>query len=298
MKLTLKTKSLEVLTATLSLEPNVNGYIMNVEIDELGPAQISYASYNRDSVLINNIEISPYSQTAENIVRKLMSLADSIEDFEKKYALCEKELSFGKYKQVHKSGLKVYYKDGDLGEFGEPEGQPGDYTIQGFRILLSDEQKSEIAKIVKDYFRRFDNDIKSGVIKATFYESKSQYWVKGFHFDGVDFKTEYQFKKAHGMQCLMSGSDDYDFIPAEFRKDGMDVTEFVVKHLSSFKSKEQILQEKFALAKETNKPVLISKHVVPEEHTPLAKDEEGDMVDVCIYAMPDGTTETTYTHNY
>lgn len=58
------------------------------------------------------------------------------------------------------------------------------------------------------------------------------------------------------------------------------------------------LNKKFEEAKSTGKPVLISKYVVAEQDSPLAADGEGDMVDICKYAMPDGTTEEKYFHNY
>lgn len=61
---------------------------------------------------------------------------------------------------------------------------------------------------------------------------------------------------------------------------------------------EKVLQDAFEEAKTTGKPVLISKVVVPEEQSPLARDGEGDMVDVCKYAMPDGTIKNEYYHNY
>lgn len=54
----------------------------------------------------------------------------------------------------------------------------------------------------------------------------------------------------------------------------------------------------FEEARITGNPVLISKIVVPESETPLVNDGEDDMVDVCTYAMPDGSTEIKYFHNY
>ncbi len=58
------------------------------------------------------------------------------------------------------------------------------------------------------------------------------------------------------------------------------------------------LAAKFIEAKETGKPVLISKIVVSEEDSPLADDGEDDMVDICKMAMPDGTIKEMYFHNY
>lgn len=64
------------------------------------------------------------------------------------------------------------------------------------------------------------------------------------------------------------------------------------------KNKQDKKQRPFIEARETGKPVLISKICLPEEETPLAKDGEGDVVDVLTYAMPDGSTKTEYVHNY
>lgn len=58
------------------------------------------------------------------------------------------------------------------------------------------------------------------------------------------------------------------------------------------------LQACFQKAKETGEPVLISKIVVSEEDSPLRDDGEGDMVDICQMAMPDGTIKEMYFHNY
>lgn len=64
------------------------------------------------------------------------------------------------------------------------------------------------------------------------------------------------------------------------------------------KEKEELLQSAFAEAKKTGKPVLLSKYVVHEQDSPLASDGENDMVDICTYAMPDGTISEKYFHNY
>lgn len=61
---------------------------------------------------------------------------------------------------------------------------------------------------------------------------------------------------------------------------------------------DQFIQQAFATAKETGLPVLLSKVVVAEEDSPLANDGEGDMVDICTMAMPDGTTDIQCFHNY
>lgn len=64
------------------------------------------------------------------------------------------------------------------------------------------------------------------------------------------------------------------------------------------KQKEEALAAAFVKAKETGEPVLISKYVVHESESPLVGDGEDDMVDICTYAMPDGTTSEKYFHNY
>lgn len=61
---------------------------------------------------------------------------------------------------------------------------------------------------------------------------------------------------------------------------------------------DKTLQEAFEKARTTGEPVLISKIVVPEEKSPLAADGEGDMVDICKFAMPDGTNQEKCFHNY
>lgn len=64
------------------------------------------------------------------------------------------------------------------------------------------------------------------------------------------------------------------------------------------RSEEENLKAAFAKAKETGQPVLISKIVVDEKDSPLWKDGEGDLVDICKLAMPDGTIQEKCFHNY
>jgi hypothetical protein len=61
---------------------------------------------------------------------------------------------------------------------------------------------------------------------------------------------------------------------------------------------DKSLQDAFERARTTGEPVLISKIVVPEEESPLKNDGEGDMVDICKFAMPDGSIQEKCFHNY
>jgi len=83
-------------------------------------------------------------------------------------------------------------------------------------------------------------------------------------------------------------------------KEDFDSAKLIIDTKNDTEKKESdgVISAAFKIAKETSKPVLLSKFVVAEEDSPLAADGEGDMVDVCTFAMPDGTTEQKYFHNY
>lgn len=55
---------------------------------------------------------------------------------------------------------------------------------------------------------------------------------------------------------------------------------------------------KFAEAKATGQPVQLSFYTAPEHETPLKNDGEGDIVTCCEMAMPDGSIQWEYHHNY
>lgn len=63
--------------------------------------------------------------------------------------------------------------------------------------------------------------------------------------------------------------------------------------------KKEEERKKFAEAKLTGKSVLLSQHFIHEDQLPKhLREDESDMVTVCIWAEPDGTTKETYTHSY
>ena len=117
-------------------------------------------------------------------------------------------------------------------------------------------------------------------------------------YQGVDFKSQYDLEMEYGIRSKETGHPNLDFIPKDLLVDGSDVTEIVVKYYNNKKTRNQIIEEKIIEAKRTGKKVLISKIVALEEDTPLRNDGEGDVVDCCIYAYPDGTTKMEYYHNY
>lgn len=67
---------------------------------------------------------------------------------------------------------------------------------------------------------------------------------------------------------------------------------------SLINEEEKQLQGKIEEAKRTNTSVVLERTMLPESLTPLAKDEENDIVECIKSVMPDGTIKEEYNHTY
>ena len=258
------------------------------EIEGYGKARISYASFGIDSVIINGLDVNPYSDCAKNLAKKLIEVGCP------NIVIDTKEIEWGKASGSSKTGIKHHATHDS--EFGEKY-EKNDFLISSFSFKIEDEYKQKIKAAYFAEKRDVEKDLKEGKVKVTVCLVGCDFVHESLSFEGLDFNTHYGIEQKYGMRDL-NGNNRLDFIPKDFLIEGTDVTKFVAEKMNNFQTKEQKLEKHIDEAVKTGQPVLISKYVTHESDTPLRNDGEDDMVDVLTYAMPNGKIETKYVHNY
>lgn len=257
------------------------------EIEGYGHARVSYGHMTHNSMGINYIQVPNHTETAHNIYTSLKNKGV------KGIIVRKNEIEWGKKTNRVVSGFS-YHPDFDP-ETGEPYDK-GDLSAHDTLIRLTDAQKKTIEAAHVKRMNEIADAIIAGRTRVYIQHLGCDFVYPALKFDGVPINLTYYVEEMAGIMGVGAHAD-LSFIPDNLKTEGTDVTKFVADMLTAARlPKEE--NPAFAKARATGVKVLINKMVLPEYETPLRGDGEGDMVDVLTYAMPDGTTETKYVHNY